>query len=60
MSLFRRRRRPDLTELDRRAELPGTNPDQFQREFSGWLERHPELCEVSRSEQLTHWLRATD
>lgn len=60
MSLFRRRTRPELTELERRAELPGTNPDQFQQEFSDWLERHPELRDASRAEQLTQWLRATD
>ena len=59
MSLFRRSR-IEQTELERRAELPGKDIEQFQREFSNWLERHPELCSASRAEQLTTWLRATD
>jgi hypothetical protein len=59
MSLLRRSR-IEQTELERRAELPGKNVEQFQREFSDWLERHPELSDASRAEQLTTWLRATD
>ena len=50
----------DDKEFNRRSELSGTDPDQFQRELAEWLERHPEWLEVTRGEQMAMWLRATD
>jgi hypothetical protein len=50
----------DDGEFYRRSELSGTDPDRFQREFAEWLERHPDWGEVTRGEQITAWLRATD
>jgi hypothetical protein len=47
-------------EFDRRSELSGTDPDQFEHELAEWLERHSEWREVTRGEQIAMWLRAHD
>ena len=48
------------SEFDRKSELAETDPDQFQRELTDWIEGHPEWHAVPRAEQITAWLRATD
>ena len=57
MSFLRRGGRPVQTEYERRAALPA--PD-LERELAEWLERHPEMRDADRFEQLAAWLRATD
>jgi hypothetical protein len=58
-AVMRRDTKP-VSEFVRKSELAETDPDQFQRALSDWIERHPEWRAVSRSEQITAWLRAAD
>ena len=47
-------------EFTRRSELPLKDIAAFNREFSSWLERHPELKDAGRPTQLREWLRARE
>jgi hypothetical protein len=47
-------------EFTRRSELPLKDIAAFNREFSSWLERRPELKDAGRPTQLREWLRAID
>ena len=58
-ALMRRETIP-VSEFDRKSELAETDPDQFQRELTDWIERHPECRAVPHAEQITAWLRAVD
>ena len=58
-ALMRRETIP-VSEFDRKSELAETDPDQFQRELTDWIERHPEFRAVARAEQIAAWLRAAD
>jgi hypothetical protein len=58
-ALMRRETKP-VSEFDRRSELAETDPDQFQRELTEWIDRHPEWRAVPRAERIAMWLRATD
>ena len=55
-----RRETKSVSEFDRKSELAETDPDQFQRELTDWIERHPEWREVPRAQQIAAWLRAAD
>ena len=54
-AVMRRDTKP-VSEFVRKSKLAETDPDQFQRALSDWIERHPEWRAVSRSEQITAWL----